>query len=99
MVKLFDPKRGVLAPPKDSVMKFKIGWGGSMASEPVPVFIRKGSFPFKKLLTEIQLKVIEVVLERHGGESWNVWESSRHVQSLCERIETARNICYGIEGF
>ena len=44
MVKLIDPRRGALAPPKESIKRFKTGWGRPTAAEPVPVFVQNGPF-------------------------------------------------------
>jgi len=98
-VKLLDPRKNGAAPPKDSVMRFKTGWGGSAAAEPVPVFVRKGPFPFERLPTEIQLRIVECVLERKLGESWEIWDVSRKVRDLCVKVETGRNYKNNIMGF
>jgi hypothetical protein len=54
------------------VLRFKTGWGGSTAAEPIPVFVRKGPFLLLKLPIELQLKIGEFTLERGGSESWEI---------------------------
>ena len=98
-VKLLDPRRGAPAPPKDSVLRFKTGWGGTTAAEAIPVFVRKGPFPLLKLPIELQLKVVEFTLQRGGSEYWEIWEGSRHIRDLCERAEVSRNSREGNMGF
>ena len=56
-------------------------------------------FDRKKLPTEVKLKVVDCVLEREKGESWGIWEASRQIRDLCERVEAAKNYRQGIMGF
>ena len=91
-IKLLDPARGAPAPPRNSEMRFKTGCGGATSATPVPVYARKGPFPFQKLPPKLQLRVVECVLDRGGRESWNIWETSRHVRDLCEKIQIGKQL-------